>query len=241
MKKTRKETINELEKDVNNIENFYNSKSVNWSGTTSDTKEFYTEIIAKELLDSLDDFDKINKITRRSSYKIHNHNKIEIDLGTSNRHEDIFAKRIFGLEFYELGRILDYQIPIRDTSKDKGLKAFDILSYNKRDNSFYLIELKYLGNKNDTLLRAILECYTYFKIVDHNKLMADYNDEININESTKIKPVVLLVSSNENPCKSYNEFIEMNDNKRPFLKTLSSKLDIKIVTCELPLIFSTKE
>lgn len=237
-KYSHQETIDILNKEIlKDISQLYNSECIKWKGRTPDGI-YYSEIIAKELLSSLKEFDKIPRITRNSSYKIHNHSQIVIDLSKSNRLEDIFAKRLFGLEFKELGKILDYQIPIRDTNKDKGLKAFDLLSYNKADNSFYIIELKYLGN-GETLLRAMLECYTYFKLIDHDKLISDYSNEISVNDSIKIKPVVLLVGSDENPCNPYNEFFDLDSEDRPILKALSLVLGIKFVSCDLPFTFES--
>ena len=161
-----------------------------------------------------------------------------IDLANSNRLEDIFAKRIYGLEFKELGMILDYQIPIRDTNEDKGLKAFDLLSFKRADNCLYLIELKYLKN-DETLLRAILECYTYLKLIDHKKLLSDYKANISSTNSTEIKPVVLLVNSEDSPCNPYLEFLDLDSGQRPMLKALSLVLGIKFVTCDLPFIFDS--
>jgi len=99
-----------------------------------------------------------------------------------------------------------------------------------------LIELKYLGS-NETLLRAILECYSYLKIVNHNKLISDFSDDIPEPAITKVKPVVLLGTSDSNPCKPYTEYKDLNSTKRAMLKALSSALRIKFVTCDLPNIF----
>lgn len=235
-KYSQQETIDVLNKGIaKDIAQLYNSECINWKGRTPDGV-YYSEIIAKELLSSLKEFNKIQRISRNSSYKTHNHSKIVIDFSKSNRLEDIFAKRLFGLEFKELGKILDYQIPIRGTIKDEGFKAFDLLSYNKADNSFYLIELKYLGN-GETLLRAMLECYTYLNLIDHNKLINEYSDEVALNGIRKIKPVLLLMGSDENPCNPYNEYYDLEN--RPFLKALSLVLGIKFVTCDLPFIFES--
>lgn len=238
MKKySNQQTIDELNKEITSktYGNLYNSNVVNRTGKTSQG-EYYTEIIAKELLSHIKEFDKIPKITRASSYKTPRHDQITIDLAKSNRHENIFAKRIFGLEFNELGKILEYEIPLRNDNTDKGLKAFDLLSYKEDDNCLYLIELKYLGSK-ETLLRAILECYTYLKIVDHKKLISDFSDDISEPASASVKPVVLMVTSDSNKCNPYTEYDELDSEERPMLKALSLALGIKIVTCDLPFIF----
>ena len=64
MKKTKQETIDELKIELSSIENLYKSKCVNWTGKTKDTDEYYSEIIANELLRNLKEFDKIPAVTR---------------------------------------------------------------------------------------------------------------------------------------------------------------------------------
>ncbi len=224
MEYNREKTITELNKSLKTINNLYKAKCINWSGTTNDN-ELYSEIIAGELLKKLKIFEEIPKITRKSSY----YKDKNTQLGESTRLEEIFAKRIHGLEFDELGVIIDYQVPLRDTINDKGIKAFDLLSYNKSKALLYLIELKYLNSK-ETLLKAILECYTYYKIVDQKKLIEDFKEKTKRNDLT-IQPAVLIVTSNKNSCRAYNELKEFN--KRPMLKKLSVALKIKFFSCQL--------
>lgn len=235
IKKNKQETIYELKKELSSIENLYKSNCVNWTGKTIDTDEYYTEIIANELLLNLSEFDKIKPITRTGTYCRENHKKIEIDL-ESNRKEEIFAKRIAYLNIGELGKIQDYQIPLKDTKADKGIGKIDLISYNDETKTLYLIELKYKGNK-ETLLRAILESYTYFKVVYKTKLIKDYfnNQEFILNkvfnsinpDDIEVKPAVLVVPE----CNAYNELLSM-DNERPKMKALSLALGIKFFTLE---------
>ena len=237
MRKTKQETIDELNIELSTIENLYKSKCVNWTSTTKDTDEYYSEIIANELLRNLKEFDKIPAVTRKNTYYRENHKKIEIDL-ESNRKEEIFAKRIAYLNLGELGDIKDYQIPLKDTRADKGLGKIDLISYNDENKILYLIELKYEDNK-ETLLRATLESYTYYKIVDKTKLINDCfnNYKFILNkvynsikpEEIKVKPAVLLVPK----CNPYDELEDMELGERPKLKALSLALGIKFFTLEL--------
>ena len=235
---TRQQTINELKKATQAIDKLYNSACVNWSGETTDTKEFYSEVIANELvIYHLPDFNKISPITRQKTYCRENHKNIEIDL-ESNRSEEIFAKRIAYLEFEHLGIIKDYQVPLKDTQADKGVGKIDLISYNEDTKTLYLIELKYKGNK-ETLLRATLETYTYFKTVDQIKLINDcfnshqfilsqvYN---NVNpDEIKVVPAVLVTPD----CNPYTELGQMEMGERPKLKALALALDIEYFRLEL--------
>ncbi|MCO5252465.1 MAG: hypothetical protein M9949_13745 [Candidatus Kapabacteria bacterium] len=235
--KTKLETINELEKELPFIKDLYKDNCVNWTGKTKDTDEFYTEIIANELLRNLKEFDKIPTVTRTESYYRENHCNIEIDICESNRNEEIFAKRITGLKLEGLGLIKDYQIPLKDTLQNSGLGKIDLISFNDNTKTLYLIELKYEANK-ETLLKASLESFTYFKVVDKTKLINDYfnNQKFILNkvfnpvdpDTIKVKPAVLVVPG----CKAYDELEEVEIGDRPKMKALALALDISYFTFE---------
>jgi hypothetical protein len=234
---TKQQTIDELKIHLSSIENLYKSKCVNWTGKTKDTDEFYTEIIANELLRNLKEFDKISTVTRINTYCRENHCNIEIDICNSNRDEENFAKRITGLTLDGLGLIKDFQIPLKDTREDKGLGKIDLISFNEKTKTLYLIELKYEGNK-ETLLRTSLESYTYYKIIDKTKLINDcfnnqkfiLNKVYNQIDATEInvKSAVLVVPK----CNAYDELEDVELGERPKLKALALALDINYFTVE---------
>lgn len=214
MKRTRKETIAIFNKELSNIETLYKSNCVNWKGTTKDTNELCSEIIANELIEGIKAFNNISIVTRVKTYCRENHHNMEIN--DTNRYEEIFAKRIKGLELDGLGLIMDFQVPLKNKRSDNGGKI-DLISFNKETRILYLIELKY-GNNNETLLRAILESYTYFKIVDEKKLKKDCFNSQDIN----IKPAVLVIPD----CNAYKELKEIKNGQRPKLKELTNDLGV---------------
>jgi len=230
----KKQTIDALQKELASITSLYNAKCVNWTGETSDTNEPYNEVIASELLRNLKAFDSINTITRESSYCRENHCNIEMDICNSNRREEIFAKRMTGLTLEGLGHILDYQVPLKGTRADKEAGKIDMLSFNQQTSTFYLIEVKYKDN-TETLLRASLESYTYFRVVDREKLLADYGALLEKMvgyvdlENVTIKPAVLLVP----PCKANNELEDLAMYERPQLKALALALGMSYFTLEM--------
>jgi hypothetical protein len=230
----KQKTIDELQNELLNIETLYNSKCVNWKGKTNDTNEPYSEVIAAELLRNLKKFDNIQTITRTSTYCRENHCKIEMDVCNSNRKEEIFAKRLTGLTLNELGLIVDYQIPLKGTRADKGAGKIDLISFNHKTNTLYLIELKYKEN-SETLLRASLESYTYYNIIDRVNLLADYKDvlekafgDVDL-KKIKTKPAVLLVP----PCKANDDLEEIDMNDRPQQKALALAMGISYFTLEI--------
>jgi len=230
---TKIETLNKLKTEISKIDTLYKADCVKRIGTTKDTNEFYTEVISGQLLRDLKEFDKIKTVTRSSTYCRANHTTISIDL-KSPRKEEIFAKRIAYLDLGELGVIKDYQIPLKDTKADKGLGAIDLMSFNHETNTLYLIELKYEGNK-EALLRAALEGYTYFRIIDTKKLIEDYKKSQTVSsvdfDNINVVPAVLVTPG----CKAYDELNEMADvgKERPKLKSLSLALGIRYFTLKI--------
>ncbi len=237
---TKKNIIDELMKELGDINNLYNAKCIARRGKTNDTKDFYTEVIAHELLRNLTKFENIKPITRTKPYCRENHFNIEFNYNESNRDEEIFAKRITGLNIDEIGVILDYQIPLKNSRDDKGVGKIDLISYNKKNNNLHLIELKY-NNNDETLLRAVLEAYTYYKRADKDKLMNDYLSSKFILSKVLLKsnlsdinviPTVLVVPV----CNPSQELTEMEFGKRPKLKTLSLALGIEFFTLDLSIL-----
>lgn len=215
------EIINKLE-NLKDISTLYKEDFINYRGDTIDTKEKYTEVVSEWLLNNIDLLYKIKKITRLSSYKVNTH-KGKHNNPTSNRKEEIIAMEIFRQGSLNiLGKILDYQTPLKNEQKNKAGKI-DIVSYNKDIKTVYLLELKKEDSKEDekkdkkeTMLRCVLEIFTYFKTLDKDKFLEDFN----LPKDTKIKasPLVFFNGSQHK---------EMVDDNNKFLKQLMDKLDIE--------------
>ena len=207
------EIINKLE-NLKDISTLYKEDFINYRGDTTDTKEKYTEVIAEWLIKNFNLFDNIKKITRQSSYKVDTHDG-KHNNQNSNRLEEIMAIEIFNQKSLNiLGKVLDYQTPLKNERDDKAGKI-DIVSYNKDIKTVYLLELKKVDNE-ETMLRCVLEIFTYSKTLDKDKFLEDFN----LPKDTKIKasPLVFFNGS------QYKEMVE-GDNK--FLKQLMDKLDIE--------------
>ena len=211
---TREEIIKKLQDSSKDMSTFYTQTFINYTGKTTDTKEKYTEVIAEGLLNNIYLLYKIKKITRLSSYKVDTHDG-KHNNQNSNRLEEIMAIEIFNQKSLNiLGKVLDYQTPLKNERDDKAGKI-DIVSYNKDIKTVYLLELKKEDNE-ETMLRCVLEIFTYSKTLDKDKFLEDFN----LPKDTKIKasPLVFFNGS------QYKEMVE-GDNK--FLKQLMDKLDIE--------------
>lgn len=151
-------------------ENFYKSAVVNYKGCVKDSKNLYSEVIAETLVK--DNFIKewLNLIPVRPEHFKINHPRKDENMDTiqiTNRKEEILAKLLFYQGNIDgLGYIFDYQTPLKKTQNDSYGKI-DLLGYNTDDECYSVIELKYRpSGSEETLLRCVLEAYTYYRLLD---------------------------------------------------------------------------
>ncbi|TKZ36341.1 hypothetical protein [Brachyspira catarrhinii] len=209
---TKNEIINKLE-NLKDISTLYKEDFINYRGNTTDTKEKYTEVVAEWLLNNIDLLYKIQKITRLSSYKVETHDGKYTP--RPNPSEEIIAMDIFNQGSLNiLGKVLDYQTPLKNVRDDDAGKI-DIVSYNRDIKTVYLLELKKEDNE-ETMLRCVLEIFTYLRILDTDKFLFDFG----LPKDTKIKasPLVFFNGSQHK---------EMIGGNNKFLKQLMDKLDIE--------------
>ncbi|WP_336165834.1 hypothetical protein [Fusobacterium polymorphum] len=187
-KYSKEEIIKKLEASKSEMGQFYSEDFLNYISETSDKERDYTEIIAGWLLDNIELFNEIKLITREKSYKVKTHDGI-IKNEESKREEEKIAMKLFdssknrGKVFDIIGKIIDYQTPLKNVRGDKAGKI-DLLAYNENENpkTLRILELKRPDSK-ETMLRCVLEAYTYLKVVDKDKLLKDFG----LPENTVIK------------------------------------------------------
>mgnify|MGYP004441219493 CR=1 FL=1 len=168
------------------VANFYKAPIVNYKGYINGSKNLYSEIIAKTLVseDLVKEWDKLKPVRPNHFDTGHNHSEsVDINkLQISNRKEEILAKLLFyQRDVKDLGYIFDYQTPLKAVQSDSYGKI-DLLGYNSKDKCYSIIELKYRPSGSDeTLLRCVLEAYTYYKLFDLNQIESA-QDHKGINE-----------------------------------------------------------
>ena len=188
------EFLDLLQNAVCDIDSFYAQGFLNYRGITSDTKERYEDIAAEFVLDNLAALGNIKAVELQSSYKTDGHEQLipdvskikEIKAGAIRRQEEWLAKSMYGKDYEHLGKIIDFQVPIKDVRGSVAGKI-DLISFSENDNILYLLEFK-KSNSQETLLRCILETYTYYKQVNHAKLLKDFNFPAN----SQVIPAVLI-------------------------------------------------
>ena len=221
-KYSKEEIIKKLEASKSEMGQFYSEDFLNYISETSDKEGDYTEIIAGWLLDNIELFNEIKLITREKSYKVKTHDGI-IKNEESKREEEKIAMKLFdssknrGKVFDIIGKIIDYQTPLKNVRGDK-VGKIDLLAYNEKENpkTLRILELKRPDSK-ETMLRCVLEAYTYLKVVDKDKLLKDFG----LPENTIVKacPFVFFDGA---------QYKEMQQDRK-HLKDLIKELGIEVI------------
>ena len=219
-KYSKEEIIKKLEESKSEMRQFYSENFLNYIGETSDKEGDYTEIIAEWLLNNIKLFDEIKPITREKNYKVKTHDG-KIKNEKSNREEEIIAMKLFELSqnqgkvFDIIGKIVDYQTPLKNVQKDKAGKI-DLLAYNEEEKTLRILELK-KPDSEETMLRCVLEAYTYLKVVDKDKLLKDFG----LPKNTEIKACPFVFYDGK-------QHQEMKDGREK-LEELIEKLGIEVI------------
>ena len=126
---TKEQIINACSNEANkDIRTLYKADFINYKGKTEDTNEYYTEIVCGWILEHLDLLQKIPVVSRTSGYRVLSHDGI-VKNANSNRTEEIIAMKMFQQSTIPgLGKIVDYQTPLKNTSSDP-VGKIDLLSY----------------------------------------------------------------------------------------------------------------
>ena len=213
---TKEQILEQCRKAFQNKNTFYKKGFINYRGKTTDTKEYYTEVIAEFLCDNITEYiNGIDCITRKSSYKTEGHDG-QYD-SNSNREEEKIAMQFFRQSkdqgaYSSLGKIEDYQTPLKSNANDEAGKI-DLLSFDGK--IMRILELKKPDSK-ETMLRCVLEGYTYLKTVNSDKLITDfgYNPE-----ETLLKASPFVFYGGE----QHKEMAQPRPQLRKLMKLLDSK------------------
>ena len=213
---TRETILNKCNDAFKNISTFYQADVINYRCTTTDTNEFYNEIVAEFVLNNLDDFvSDIKQINREKSYKTTSHTGKRIP--SDRRLEEKIAVEMFNMSrqgkyFDYVGKVIDYQTPLKNVAKDEAGKI-DLLAYDGK--TLRILELK-KPESDETMLRCVLEGFTYMTTIrDKEKFLIDFD----LPKDTEIVACPFVFYNGE-------QYKEMQEN-RPNLKVLMQKLNSK--------------
>lgn len=208
---TRNSIIAKCTEAFKDKKTFYKQTFINYRGKTEDTDEYFSEVIAEFLCNHISEYTNgIDTITRENSYRTDSHDGVIKD-HNSGRDEEIIAMKMFGKSYDFVGKMIDYQTPLKNKRSDEAGKI-DLLAYD--GTTLRILELK-KPDSDETMLRCVLEGYTYWKTVDKAKLLADFT----LPADTVIKACPFVFSGGE----QHNEMKEVC----PHLKRLMELLDSK--------------
>ncbi len=139
---------------------------------------------------------------------------------TPFRKEEWMCKMCYGKTFSHVGKIVDYQVPIKHSGNEecKGMGKIDLLTL--KGDTAYLLELK-VPDSSEAPLRAIMEVYTYWKQLGGNACAGFLNHSAAA-EAVKLKKAIVIF---EKDCSASNKYLYVKlikDKKRlcKLMKTL---------------------
>ena len=185
MDKYKQDLIDLLQKN-DKPEEWYRNSIFLRRGKKNYIVSMYAEYLCEKINVIKEKLGKISSKLRKDGYKTER--KIKFT-DASNRRENNIARLLFkkGIELEKVGRVIDYEIPLRINSNQK----IDLLCVN--ENSLNIVELKSDKSK-ESILKAILEIYTYEKLIDED----NWNEYIfnlengNISKGIRNKKCIML-------------------------------------------------
>lgn len=217
---------------LNNIPplSIYKNRIVMYSGKAINSNIYYSEIISNYIINNINIFNIIEPV-REKPYFLPGHLSGVVGINRENNDEENTVKRmVFGnYDLGELGMPVDFQVPLNQW-QDGGRGKIDLLTFNKKTKSFYIVETKSITS-GEQALRAILEVATYRKMIKEDNIINEYNcvlrdyygNNIDRNTISPLKTAVLLFEGSV-PANQ----IKANDSRGRKLRTLASKLNVQV-------------
>lgn len=208
---TEQRILQMCQEEMKNPETFYRAKVINYRGRTTDTGVLYNELVATFVCDHLDAFvDGIPTITRKASYN--GHTRTGDHIPSNQRKEEQIAVELFNQKHLDyIGHIVDYQTPLKNVATDE-VGKIDLLAYDGK--TLRILELK-KPDSNETMLRCVLEGYTYMRSANLPKLLQDFG----LPADTAVVACPLVFANGE-------QHRDMQED-RPALKKLMQRLNSK--------------
>ena len=209
---------------------------INWN-------DYYKKITTKNTSDSLNKIkDYISDVCNTKSYTVDYRKKgyivkshikpLQQDYNKAKkikpfRKEEWMCKLALGKSFNHVGKIVDYQVPLKVNGSSAGKGKIDLLSVV--DETAYLLEVK-VPESTESPLRAIMEIYTYWQQLGGNSKDTIDNFVCNskANGANVLKKAIVIFApekETEKPKKS-SIYYKLKSNEKEY-KNLMSKLCVE--------------
>lgn len=206
---TKQDIIDKVINKSNALRELYKADVINYRGKTKKGLK-YSEIVSSYLCTHIKLLESITSVTREKPYRVNTHNG-STQKAETNRIEERIALHMYGYRYDFIGKIVDYQVPLKNSMDDKGLGKIDLLA--KQGEVLTILELKKVDSK-ETLLRAVLEAFTYYKTVDQQKLLMEY-------QAKHLEKAAFVYKSGE----AHSEYLgSSNENVKKLMNLLQVKL-----------------
>jgi len=212
-----------------NVKGLYREDFLNYTSNIQGTKDRCTEFVAQYLLNQGSEFNAGSwTIQRTRGYTTASHDG-EHDWSGSNQEEKKIAYEMRNRSqkekhhFAHIGEILDYEVPLSKVDGDNS-GEIDLLSWNKEKNELILLELK-KPDSTETLLRCVLEVYTYWKVVWHERLAKDFG-----RPDASVRAAVLVFASSQK--KKSQPYEDWKSTEQPHIRELMKGLDVGLYVLE---------
>ena len=167
------------------LANTYKKSAINWNSSikNSNPRALAIEIAAGWIADRFDAYKNAleSNATSRDVYNIKSHDGQSNNSEKSDQYEKHIALEMYNLHKkkntkgftvhgYEFGEIVNYEVPLSgkgENGLDDCRGDIDLVAVgnNASEKTLSLIELKRSRNNQETILRCILEVYTYAKTI----------------------------------------------------------------------------
>lgn len=211
---------------------YHNGSTIfNYTGVLKDdNKMLYIEYVSKLAIDDFDILEKIgqNDLEYRSSKPFNmNHNGISNVKNRMEKYGKItfngksFAVALFNLQSdFIFGKIIDYELPLKEKISSR-IGEIDLVSIS--GNEIMVIELK-IGQSEfnkitETLLRAIMEAFTFSKILNTRKLK--FLMDFDLSNQKALRPAILTLQNSI--CAKHMKMLQKG--QLPYLKNLIEKIN----------------
>lgn len=178
-----------LKEDINS---FYTNSFLQYTSNLIGEDVLAVDFIAELIYSSINSFRNIGGVIRKKPFYTGTHN------GTTKGGEGENEKKVAialynskNTNWKSFGKIIDYEVPLKELRKSKFGKI-DIIAI--KNDTIKLIELKI---REETLLRAIIEIYTYYSLLKNTnsceRFIEDYKKcgVLDKGKDYKFQPIIL--------------------------------------------------
>jgi len=206
----------------------YNDSYLNQAGTLADAEDtFTTEYVSELLEDHISDLLEIPPVPDAGKeYDRSKANQKTLGGGLkgcypencgSTRKEEYIAKYMNQKPYAGIGLIKGIQVPLKQVQEDAAGKI-DMLGYDENKQLVSILELK-KPDSSETMLRCVMEAFTYFKQLNRDNLLKDFSIQ---------KPVTFAISplvyKESRACKELTDDKEAHVSLRQFMCALNKAL-----------------